>query len=117
MQAIRPKVHGRARLFQNPILELFTLSSPYIIWGMYIPIVSGLLYYSVARLGLSVGMVAGIFGIAIFTWTLAEYLLHRFVFHYIDERPWVQRFHYWCMGCIMSIRRTRIISSCRRCPV
>jgi len=98
MQPIRPKVQGRARLFQNPFLELLTLSSPYVIWGMYIPIVSGLLYYSVARLGLSVGATAGTFGVALFVWTLAEYLLHRFVFHWVDERPWVQRFHYLVHG-------------------
>jgi sterol desaturase/sphingolipid hydroxylase (fatty acid hydroxylase superfamily) len=43
-------------------------------------------------------VVAGIFVAAIFAWTLAEYLLHRFVFHYVDERPWVQRFHYLVHG-------------------
>lgn len=98
MQPIRPKVQGRARLFQNPFLELLTLSSPYVIWGMYIPIVAGLLYYSVAGLGLSVGATLLTFAAALFAWTLAEYLLHRFVFHWVDERPWVQRFHYLVHG-------------------
>ena len=37
-----------------------------------------------------------IFGVLF--WTLAEYLLHRFVFHWITEAKWSQRFHFILHG-------------------
>ena len=35
---------GQARLFESDFLEIFTKTHPAVIWGMYIPILSYILY-------------------------------------------------------------------------
>lgn len=71
-----------ARLFKSDFLEVFThvhWSVPLII---YVPVVSYLLYRASAKPELSVTSGALLVLAGIFVWTLTEYLLHRFVFHY-----------------------------------
>jgi sterol desaturase/sphingolipid hydroxylase (fatty acid hydroxylase superfamily) len=81
------KIHnkGQARLFKNKYLEFFTKTHPLFIWSMYIPIVSFMLWYSNAHFGLKGGKVALIFFTGMLFWTLVEYILHRFIFHFIAE--------------------------------
>lgn len=69
------------RLFKNPILNLFSRvhwSTPLIFW---VPVVIYSLYRGFSS-GVSILQTLGSFLLAIAFWTLAEYLLHRFVFHY-----------------------------------
>jgi sterol desaturase/sphingolipid hydroxylase (fatty acid hydroxylase superfamily) len=81
------KIHnkGQARLFNNQYLEYLTKTHPLVIWGLYVPIISLLLYYSNAGLHLSVPRVALIFLAGMFVWSLFEYVIHRFVFHFFAE--------------------------------
>ena len=77
------KIHnrGQARLFENPFLEMLTKAHPLVIWAMYIPIISYLLYYSSVRFDFTVIRIAITFFAGMFFWTFFEYLAHRFVFH------------------------------------
>ncbi|HSR38536.1 MAG TPA: sterol desaturase family protein [Phnomibacter sp.] len=77
------KIHnkGQARLFQSPYLEALTKAHPLVIWGMYIPIMSWLMYHASTAFGFSTIKVWGIWAIGIFSWTLFEYIAHRFLFH------------------------------------
>ncbi len=71
-----------ARLFKSDFLEMFThvhWSVPLII---YIPVVAYLLYRAAGAPGLPLTTGALLLAAGIFVWTLTEYLLHRFVFHY-----------------------------------
>lgn len=82
------------RLFKSDFLESFSRVHPVVPLVLYVPIVGIMLYQSVisqliAGSGIFVLMVAGIF-----TWTLAEYLLHRFFFHIPAKTPLLQRL-YW----------------------
>ncbi len=92
------KNKGQARLFENQYLEMLTKTHPLVIWGMYLPVIGLMLYYSVAHLGFSTGRVALTFLGAIFFWTIFEYLMHRFVFHYVSESPRIQHFIYILHG-------------------
>jgi len=94
------KIHnkGQARLFENQYLELLTKTHPLVIWGMYLPIIGFMLYYSHFKARFSVWSIAGIFFGAIVFWTFFEYLMHRFVFHFISDRPRVKRFIYLMHG-------------------
>ena len=70
------------RLFQNDLLEALTHVHPLVpllFWG---PVVVFLLWRSVAVHELPAPGIAGIAVLALFIWTLTEYCLHRFVFHY-----------------------------------
>jgi sterol desaturase/sphingolipid hydroxylase (fatty acid hydroxylase superfamily) len=81
------KIHnkGQAQLFRNPALEFFTKSHPLIIWGMYVPIIACLLYFGQQSFGISPLYMAIAFFSGMFFWTFFEYVMHRFVFHYMAE--------------------------------
>ncbi|MCH5690697.1 hypothetical protein LWM68_44605 [Niabella sp. W65] len=63
------KIHnkGQARLFKNDYLEMLTKTHPLVIWGIYIPVISYLLYYSATTLNFSVGYVFLIFFVVFFS--------------------------------------------------
>lgn len=70
------------RIFKNPILESFTHVHPIVplvLWG---PIVSFLLYRGATAHGMSTTEFIALFFIGLIVWTLMEYILHRFVFHW-----------------------------------
>lgn len=94
------KIHnkGQAQLFQNRYLEVLTKTHPLVIWGLYLPIVAGLLYYSVNTLHFSVLTMLMVFILGGFFWTFFEYIMHRFVFHMIAESPRAQKVIYIMHG-------------------
>jgi len=69
--------------------------TPLVIWG---PLAVWLTYRSVFNLGLSGLTVAGFAFAGILFWTLSEYLLHRFVFHWVVTGPLSERFQYIIHG-------------------
>jgi sterol desaturase/sphingolipid hydroxylase (fatty acid hydroxylase superfamily) len=85
-------------LFQNPFLEKFTRvhwSVPLIV---FLPVVAWFLYKAANADGLTPGAIIGLFIAGTFFWTLTEYLLHRFVFHYMPSSGWGQRLHFLMHG-------------------
>ena len=48
------KIHnkGQAQLFKNHYLEMLTKTHPLVIWGIYVPVIVGMLYYSIIVLSL-----------------------------------------------------------------
>ena len=85
---------GQARIFKNQYLEMLTKTHPFVIWGMYIPVIFFLLYYSFTREDFTWSYIVLLFFAGIFSWTLFEYLMHRFVFHYVAHSPGAQRLIY-----------------------
>ena len=77
------KIHnkGQARLFKSPYLEALTKAHPLVIWGMYTPIMGWMMYHASTAFGFSATKVWSIWAIGIFSWTLFEYIAHRFLFH------------------------------------
>ncbi len=69
------------RLFQNSFLEALTHVHPAIPALLWLPVV-GALFFGAMKSSLTVGEVLlwSCFGLLI--WTLVEYLLHRFLFHF-----------------------------------
>ena len=94
------KIHnkGQAQLFQNPMLEMLTKANPLVIWGMYLPIFIGLPIYAVNSLGFPLGKAAMLFIGGMFAWTLMEYVLHRWAFHWIAESKKAQKVIYILHG-------------------
>lgn len=94
------KIHnkGQARLFKNRYLEMLTKTHPLIIWGLYIPVIVYMLYYSHVKLFYSPGYVFLIFISGIFFWTFFEYLAHRYIFHWADENPAMKKVAYILHG-------------------
>lgn len=92
------KNKGQARLFQNEYMEMMTKTHPLVIYSIYLPIIGFMLYYGVAYKSLTVGAeVLYFLGGALF-WSLFEYVMHRFAFHFIAESPRAQKFVYTMHG-------------------
>ena len=72
------------RLFQSDFMEFFTHISPVTIVALWLPVTILLLVWAVVTLpkGDSYWSIPAAFGIGLFLWTLGEYTLHRFLFHY-----------------------------------
>jgi len=94
------KIHnkGQARIFKNQYLEYLTKTHPLVIWGLYVPIISFMLYYSHAQLNISIGQTILLFLAGMLSWSLFEYTIHRFVFHYASESKRAMRIVYIIHG-------------------
>ena len=94
------KIHnkGQARLFKNPFLEMLTKTHPLVIWGMYIPILSYIIYLGATKYGFGTSRIILTFLGGAFFWTLFEYVAHRFLFHLVSEKPSMQKFAYILHG-------------------
>ena len=81
------KIHnkGQARLFKNEYIEYLTKTHPLVIWGIYLPMIIFMLYYSSVVAGMALVHIVLIFLAGVFFWTLFEYTIHRFAFHFIAE--------------------------------
>ncbi len=89
---------GQAQIFKNKYLEYLTKTHPLVIWGLYIPILGFMLYYSASRLGFGIASIVLIFFSGMFFWSLFEYLIHRFVFHFVAESKRALRIVYVIHG-------------------
>jgi sterol desaturase/sphingolipid hydroxylase (fatty acid hydroxylase superfamily) len=85
-------------MFENPVLELASRVHPVIPPLLYLPVVTICLVLAISRENLGVLEVAGVFVLGLVFWTLAEYLLHRFVFHFEPDTRWGRRLHFIIHG-------------------
>ncbi len=94
------KIHnkGQARLFKNPALEMLTKAHPLVIWGMYIPIFTFLIYLGANNYGMSAKTTILVFLAGAFFWSIFEYLAHRFIFHLVTESKLGKRISYILHG-------------------
>lgn len=90
--------HESVRVFQNPILERFTHVHPITPLVLWVPVISWLLWHAFAIYDLSLFSVIWVGLLGVFVWTLTEYLLHRFVFHYPAKNRYSKRFVYLLHG-------------------
>jgi len=89
---------GTATIFKNSFLESLTktsLKQNILVYGL---IVALLIYNALFIQHIAPLSFIALFVFALFFWTLAEYLLHRYVFHWISENKFVQRFHFVMHG-------------------
>lgn len=92
------KNKGQAQLFQNELMENMTKTHPIVIYSLYIPVITGMLYYGVAYKGMSIGMEALLFIAGALFWSLFEYIMHRKLFHMIVESARARKFVYTMHG-------------------
>jgi sterol desaturase/sphingolipid hydroxylase (fatty acid hydroxylase superfamily) len=55
---------------------------------IYIPVICVAAYFSLFRYDVSAGVFIGYYVLGVAVWTLTEYLLHRFVFHFHPSTKW-----------------------------
>ena len=86
------------RLFDSDFLEFFTHVSPIAILVIWLPVVGFFVYQSLIVQGqpfyfLPLGLISGLF-----LWTFAEYVLHRFLFHFPAKNAWQERLSFLFHG-------------------
>ena len=86
------------RLFRSPFLESLTHLSWWVIPLIWVPVATALFLLAWLRLDLpllqTVAWTAG----GVLLWTLTEYALHRFLFHYKPRSTWGRKIHFLAHG-------------------
>ena len=100
MNVVKPNLSRpqTTRMFESDFLEYFSRIHPATPFVAWIPVASFIVYRSVARHDLPVLGVAGMFFLGIFAWTFAEYVLHRYVFHWTKDTAVGRRIHFLLHG-------------------
>jgi sterol desaturase/sphingolipid hydroxylase (fatty acid hydroxylase superfamily) len=86
------------RMFEHDLLERFSRihpATPFVIW---VPVAMLFLARSALRHDLMPVFVASLCMAGLLAWTFAEYVLHRFVFHWTNDTPWGKRLHFLLHG-------------------
>jgi 4-hydroxysphinganine ceramide fatty acyl 2-hydroxylase len=86
------------RMFESDFLEFFSRVHPATPLVLYLPVVVCMLYLALRGRRLSVLAVAGFFLLGVLLWTLFEYLIHRYIFHYEPKTAAGKRLHYIIHG-------------------
>src|SRR5262249_33884540 len=86
------------RMFDSDFMEFFSRVHPATPLILYFPVVGFMLYVAVWRQGFPVLVVVGLFLLGMLLWTLFEYLIHRYIFHYEPKTGVGKRLHYIIHG-------------------
>lgn len=81
-------------MFKNGLMEALSkvhFSVPLI---LYIPVISYVCYYGLTHTDASIPVLLLSALAGLFFWTLTEYVLHRFVFHFVPKSKWGLRLHF-----------------------
>lgn len=70
------------RIFKNPILESFTHVHPIVPLVLWTPVILFFIYRGATVKNVSAVQFAYLFVFGLLLWTITEYTLHRFVFHW-----------------------------------
>lgn len=93
-RAARP---ATCQMFETPLIERFSRVHPVMPFVFWLPVLA----YLGVRAGLNGVAAAAMVGLivaGVLLWTLAEYLLHRYLFHYLGPRLWQRRMHFVIHG-------------------
>jgi sterol desaturase/sphingolipid hydroxylase (fatty acid hydroxylase superfamily) len=93
---VRPE--DTCRMFENDFLERFSRIHPATVFVVWLPVAAFFLGRSLLRHDVSAPAMGALFLGGVLTWTIAEYVLHRWVFHWTNETPWGKRIHFLLHG-------------------
>ena len=82
------------RMFDNNFLEAMSKVHFTIPLFVFIPVIIAFLYRGIFLFNISFMKFLSLIILGIMVWSLAEYLLHRFVFHYMPDSKFGQRIHF-----------------------
>jgi len=85
-------------MFQSRIIDAFSRTHFSIVPILYVPAIAALVAYSLTRAALGIANTLALVCAGVFAWTLAEYVLHRFVFHLEPRSPLGTRLHFLAHG-------------------
>ncbi len=86
-----------ARMFKSNLLEFFSHVHPSIPAIIYLPVI-GLMFYQSWEKSLSMSYVISLLLTGLIVWSFTEYILHRFVFHFVPKSSWGKQIHFMFHG-------------------
>ena len=86
------------RMFESDLIEYFSRIHPITPFVAWVPVIFVLLYRSAHRNVLGFFSTVGLFALGLLIWTLTEYVLHRWVFHWTRDTPVGRRIHFLLHG-------------------
>lgn len=95
-QAIKNK--GTRQLFDNRVLERLTRTPFYVPVSLYYVIGAATLFYAATAPEIPFGRIWWMFPAGMFLFTLVEYFIHRFVFHFEAKSPAGEQVKYHIHG-------------------
>jgi len=81
---------GDVRIFDNPVLERLSKISPVTVLAVYLPVIVFFIWKSFA-IGIAAGAFFALFAAGLAFWTLFEYFMHRYVFHFVPKGKFQER--------------------------
>ncbi len=89
---LRPRAQGECELHKNPTLNRIARTPVWLPWAVYLPIIALIIAFAIFKVGVNVWSVITLFFAGWFTWTLTEYVVHRFLYHTQTNWEWLHRF-------------------------
>ena len=86
------------RMFESRFMEFFSHVHPATPLVLYLPVIGFMLFVALARQQMPLWSVAGLFVAGLLMWTLLEYVIHRYFFHYEPKSRWGKQFHFMVHG-------------------
>ncbi len=82
------------RMFRSNLLESLSKVPFYVPLLVYVPVIGFFAWKALFVVRMEAGAFAGYFALGLLYWTLIEYVLHRFVFHYHPRSALGRRIHF-----------------------
>lgn len=85
-------------MFENDFLERFSRihpATPFVVW---VPVAMLVMSHAILQRHTAVMVAVAAFFGGMLTWTLAEYVLHKYVFHWENDTAWGKRVHFLLHG-------------------
>ncbi|HEX8078148.1 MAG TPA: sterol desaturase family protein, partial [Chthoniobacterales bacterium] len=86
------------RMFESGFMEFFSHVHPATPLVIYLPVIGFMLDRALRQHRLGIAAVLGLLLLGILIWTLVEYTMHRWVFHYEPSSRWGKQFHFLLHG-------------------
>lgn len=77
-----PQKEGSANLFKSRTLDLLTRTSPWIILPLDFFLIGLIIFLGIRYLDVDIASKWWLYPVGVASWTLLEYLMHRFAFHF-----------------------------------
>jgi sterol desaturase/sphingolipid hydroxylase (fatty acid hydroxylase superfamily) len=92
------KNKGQGKIFENEALEILTKTSPSITIVTYGSIITLLILYGIFHYNYNILEGIGLFAGGLFFWTFFEYIMHRYIFHWLGEFKFGKKITYALHG-------------------
>jgi len=99
-------MNDNKKMYKSPIMEALSISSPKMMIPFHLLVSSIFIYFGIeSGYTTNILKLVLIFSSGIVFWTFAEYALHRWVFHYVNESKIIKNIHYAIHGYHHSVPR------------